>query len=127
MYYKCKRHNDFEILGSCSPQFAIYEVLTKYATNLNMNSNAETLQHMHHKNKNRTCQNHSFRFEKPVFMCLLKVNIVRLVVNGKRNLGLATSLQWETISARDSWKKIRGAHNQIILLQTHNQVSNGFN
>ena len=59
-------------------------------------------------------------------MCLLKVNIVRLVVKGKRNLGPATSLQWETISARDSWKKIRGAHNQIMLLQTHNQVSNGF-
>ena len=59
-------------------------------------------------------------------MCLLKVNVVRLVVNGKRNLGPATSLECETIPARDSCKKIRGAHNQIILLQTHNQVRNGF-
>ena len=56
-------------------------------------------------NRSLTSQNFSFRFEKHVFS--LKVNVVRLVVNGKKKLRTCDlpSIR-ETISARDSCKKI---------------------
>ena len=37
-------------------------------------------------NRGLTSQNYSFRFDKHVFRYLLKVNVVRLVVNGKKKL-----------------------------------------
>ena len=37
-YFKYKINNKSEMLGFCSPHFALYEFLTNYAVNLNMNS-----------------------------------------------------------------------------------------
>ena len=38
IYFKYKINNKSEMLGFCSPHFALYEFLTNYAVNLNMNS-----------------------------------------------------------------------------------------